>query len=538
VDRPAEDLRVPRRRARVLRNVALAAVPLVLLATSQLLRTPFYLSRVTDPSYIYLFNALNLAELAPPVHVDHPGTPVQLLGALAIRAEWIRHCLTDTCGPVAQDVVADPERYLRAFQATLAVGFAIALFIMGAALARARDVLTAVSAQVTVAAFGAVLLLGLPRVSAEPMLATVGALLVAVLAAPALGPQAHGPAPPPLGRALAVGGVLGLGIATKVTFLPLVAVTFLLRGARARALALATAPVAFVVCTLPALSQYPQMFHWLWRLATHRGRYAKGPEGLPGISELTHNVAGMVRGEPVLFAFLALYAVVALAAVLRPPPTAEARSARRVVVAVSAVIVLQVAITAKYTSAYYLLPAMMVTPLANAALIVGLRAPGPAFRRWSVAGALALVLLLGIGRNAAAGMRVQSAAAQVLADRAAVMDRIATTPGCAVVEYYGATSIRYGLELGNSFAGQRYAEPLAALHPDALFFDIWRYRFSSYSHLGTYAVLENYIARGGCALLVGEPLDSARRADLDFVIALEPLIERRTQAAYRILGIR
>lgn len=520
------------------RIAVLALVPLALLAASQLLRTPFHLSYRVDPAYVYLLNALNLAELAPPWHVDHPGTPVQLLGALVIRAEWARRCLVGVCAPVAQDVLADPERYLRLFQVVLAAGFCAALLLMGVALARACGVLPALCAQVTAAAFGAVVLRGLPGVSAEPMLATVAALLVAALGAPALGPRADAPGPHPTGRALAVGGILGLGIATKVTFVPLVGLAFLLKGARARALALAAVPLAFVACTLPAVSRYPAMFDWLGRLATHRGRYARGPAGLPGASELARNVATLAAGEPVLFALLGLCAAVALMAALRPPAAAEARRVRRVLLAVAAVVVLQVAITAKYTFPHYLLPAMMATPLAAAALVVHLRAPGPAAWRGAVAAALGLVLLFGVGRNLVTGTRADDEAAGILADRAAVTARIAAAPDCAVFEYYGATSIPYGLQLGDGFAGWRYSARLAALYPDGLFFNLWQAHFESWEHIGTYANVADHLAHGGCAFLVGERLTPALRADLGRHILLAAEIERPTQAAYRVLGFR
>lgn len=46
--------------------------------------TPFYLHNA-DPEYCYFFNALNILQGKSPGHVDHPGTPLQMLGALVIR---------------------------------------------------------------------------------------------------------------------------------------------------------------------------------------------------------------------------------------------------------------------------------------------------------------------------------------------------------------------------------------------------------------------------------------------------------------------
>lgn len=50
---------------------------------------PTGMNLVSDPTAAYLFNSLNLAEGLTPRHVDHPGTTVQLIGALIIRLIWL-----------------------------------------------------------------------------------------------------------------------------------------------------------------------------------------------------------------------------------------------------------------------------------------------------------------------------------------------------------------------------------------------------------------------------------------------------------------
>ncbi|MDH3554369.1 MAG: hypothetical protein OES18_00795, partial [Deltaproteobacteria bacterium] len=47
---------------------------------------PYYLGQNSDPEYVYLFNALNIAKFEAPRHTDHPGTTLQVLGATVIRA--------------------------------------------------------------------------------------------------------------------------------------------------------------------------------------------------------------------------------------------------------------------------------------------------------------------------------------------------------------------------------------------------------------------------------------------------------------------
>lgn len=70
---------------------------------------PFYLNRI-DPEFPYLVNGLNCARLdfSRIGHIDHPGTPFQLLTGIFIRITyWIAGQ-----GTVVEDVITRPEFYL------------------------------------------------------------------------------------------------------------------------------------------------------------------------------------------------------------------------------------------------------------------------------------------------------------------------------------------------------------------------------------------------------------------------------------------
>ncbi len=45
---------------------------------------PYYNKNRSDPSYAYLFNALDIEQGVTPFLIQHPGTTVQLIGAAVI----------------------------------------------------------------------------------------------------------------------------------------------------------------------------------------------------------------------------------------------------------------------------------------------------------------------------------------------------------------------------------------------------------------------------------------------------------------------
>src|SRR6476646_430590 len=110
--------------------------PLLLTLTFLLIRTlsgPFYLGTNYDPDYAYLFNALNLAVFHPPRHIDHPGTPVQVVGALVLRAQ---HPVASNV-ELAFDTIRNSE--IRLGQLNFVLFILLLLCVIGAMVAVSRS---------------------------------------------------------------------------------------------------------------------------------------------------------------------------------------------------------------------------------------------------------------------------------------------------------------------------------------------------------------------------------------------------------------
>ena len=76
---------------------------------------PFWLSQNSDPDYQYLLNSLNIAQGKGVGHTDHPGTPVQISGAILLK-------LSAPTAPVIslqENVLRYPEKYLNYFSNVL-----------------------------------------------------------------------------------------------------------------------------------------------------------------------------------------------------------------------------------------------------------------------------------------------------------------------------------------------------------------------------------------------------------------------------------
>ena len=109
-------------KARRLYYPVLLILPVLLALTTVYLnnaRGPFWLGPNLDPDYVYLLNACNMAEFKKVGHIDHPGTTVQVLGAIIIRTVHFFHFSTDD--DLQTDVLKRPEYYLNAINTVFAV---------------------------------------------------------------------------------------------------------------------------------------------------------------------------------------------------------------------------------------------------------------------------------------------------------------------------------------------------------------------------------------------------------------------------------
>jgi len=112
--------------------IILLILPVCFILFSLLLRKtegPVYNS-LADPSYAYLINSLSLAQMDGYHigHVDHPGTPLQILGAKTIK---ILYTFSHEKDNIAEDVLYRPEVYINAIDYTLIILNSIGLYIMG-----------------------------------------------------------------------------------------------------------------------------------------------------------------------------------------------------------------------------------------------------------------------------------------------------------------------------------------------------------------------------------------------------------------------
>jgi hypothetical protein len=315
---------------------------------------PLWLWFNVDPDYIYLLDSLNILNLTAPGHIYHPGTTVQMLGALIIK---IANPLLSS-DVITVNVLADPEFNLRLIGIVFVGLNTLAVFGLGmAAYWVFGDLLAACFVQI--APFISMLILK-NSYHAKPEALLLFTMLVLLTA----GVLSLKPGLLDANRyrfATTFGIIAGFGVATKITAFPVFLLPlFVLWQWRAIAVYCAVAFFALVIFTLPALAAFDVFYTWIAGISQKTGAYGSGSSGYVDWGEYPKSVFKLFKRPAFHIVFILSCAMLALTAwrrrIINPLPVKEMRLLSGIVIAQFA----HVLLIAKQPSAHYLIPSFVM----------------------------------------------------------------------------------------------------------------------------------------------------------------------------------
>ena len=276
-------------------SLALAAILIGYYVLSEWLAPlPFY-SMKYDPEMPYFINSLALFKGVPYAFIDHPGTPVEVLGTvmLALTRPWTR-----SMGALFIPYhLENPQVFLAIAHGSLTVASVACLLLLARRAIEDRSRRGIVAASAVAVAFYAVhpeaAFRTLTTWSHNSFAFPAGTLLVLWLVVRLRKKEAITP-----GEAVLAGVLSGLLAAVQLYFLAwsggvitALVVQAWLRGegwmavGRKAVASLAGAGLGFFVGFAPVMHRFRDFYLWVDRLVFRQGRYGFGPEGItsPGV---------------------------------------------------------------------------------------------------------------------------------------------------------------------------------------------------------------------------------------------------------------
>ena len=335
-------------------SVFILTIPLIILIVSFLLRAasgPFWL--YADPCYIYLFNALYMIKGHVPIDVSHPGTPVQVLIFIVI---WMFNG-GQSIAHVVNSIFITPELYLNTVWVILAVSSFLTSILLGAYVYRkTNDGIAVVLVQLP-----GLVLLTLPSFnSSYPMLPIVANVTPEPLFIPIMNlfnlsilrlyfDQNHQKC---FKNILLLSFFCGLGLATKLNFLPVFLGALIIVPWRNKFLFILICILSFIFWTIPIIQKYPMIWDFIKMMVLHTSRYGRGSETIIDWQSYLQYFKYMIHDYWFfIFSTLGLF-------LLSFSLLVKDRSNREVkfLGAVTLGLLLQFVVTAKHFSYHYLVP--------------------------------------------------------------------------------------------------------------------------------------------------------------------------------------
>ena len=503
-----------------------------------------------DPDYPYLFNALNIANLKTPGHTDHPGTTLQILGAIVLKISYfIESIFNPSLETLNETVVNNPEKYLTLINITILLIIVCLVFLVGLiSFVYFQNVSLSLILQITpflnLATWQA-----LNKVSPEPLLFGMSQMLVILLLIYLRKQNAE----KSQWFAIALGIILGLGLATKVTFIPLIILLIVIPQIRLKFLALFTLVLTFIIATLPIASKYQITLKWLTSIATHTGKYGQGDPGFIETTAIWSNINWLISSEKIFFSLVIISTFVLGIVFLlerRNNWDREAEiknlSVRKSTLLFSLIIVifwLQILLTIKHPGIHYLIPSMGLCGLLIFIQVVYLPSLIKHFRftkselvtKFFPPTALAVCIGLSVQQFPIYFQTIASIYSIHNQDNKTIQNIIDEKySNCLKVTYYGASSKEYALQFANNYSANNFSTYLIELYPNEIFYSLWASKYSSYVEL-----LQdlNFVNRE-CVIFRGLKLGGEDMSKEYYVpnVTLKPIFIGTSEALYEAIS--
>ncbi len=265
-----------------------AIIPVILFIFSFSLRKAqgeYFLNGLYDPSYPYLIGSLNLAQLSGTFLIEHPGIPVQVIGAVVIR---ICYLFIGKNSDIAADVLSNPELYLNAINLTLILINCIFIFLMGIILYKyIKNVYICIFLQTTPLVSGTIYY-RLSSVSTEIFLIPV---IIALITFTIVYIYENHNKKNKYYFITIFAVICGIGIATKITFLPLILIPLILLDTyKQKIVFLIFTFISSIIFIFPAISSYSYFLSWIYKLTLNDGKYGQGNPDVVEISNVSVNL--------------------------------------------------------------------------------------------------------------------------------------------------------------------------------------------------------------------------------------------------------
>jgi len=243
---------------------------------------------------VYLINSLNLSQLQGfgVGHIDHPGTTVQIIGAIVIMFSSVSNI------EIVSEIFNNSELYLSKINLVIYFLNSFALFIFGIiAFKKFKDLKSAVILQLT-PFFSTILFFRIPKLAPETVIIFTILILLSIIIFFTTKEDKNST----VNYVIGFGLICGFALATKISLFPLLIIPFiLLRKFSVKISFCLVTIIAFFIFIFPAISSEHsyKFLNWIRKLIMFSGKYGGGEKNYVNVSNFFVNLKTIIIKEPV-----------------------------------------------------------------------------------------------------------------------------------------------------------------------------------------------------------------------------------------------
>ncbi|HRA99894.1 MAG TPA: hypothetical protein PK294_05595 [Ignavibacteria bacterium] len=317
-----------------------------------------------DPSYVYLLNSLNLSQMSGygVGHIDHPGTTLQIIGAIVIKCFYV---IQGQSVDIVHDVISRPEFYLGRINSVIVVMISAALYILGITVYKiSGNIYSALFLQLTPLC-SATIYYDLTNVNPEILLIFSTLLLIAFIIFYLNKDEKDKNNSFKL--TIVFGIIFGFGLVTKISFFPVLLIPlFLIKRISYKFYFLAITAIVFCLLLTPVIS-FDQIFKfaaWIKSITTNSGLYGMGNPEIIDTSSFFGNLKKILINE-LMFTISYVLAFTTLILYFIPRFRIQIRENKyfNLLTGIFFAMSVQLIIVSKHFTFRYMLPALMLSVL-------------------------------------------------------------------------------------------------------------------------------------------------------------------------------
>ena len=420
-----------------------------------------------DPEYTHVISSVNLANGQYEIlSIENPATSLYLLSAVVVKAT---HLLTNHSITLTDDFLLHSEKYIFAVRISLLITTLLSILFLGLIVYKYTGNFY-LSILLQLVPFTSIEFLNSSAyICAENFLIIVMiwyTILLVILSKELISEY----------KAVVYFAIIAaLGIATKLTFLPLLFIPLILfSNNKYRIYYLILTGVLAMLIAFPVVMQYHRFYDWLKGIALHTGQYGKGESKIIDVNMFFINLKSIMINK----IFFSITYLLLLITVLVLTLIKKKRVKNYILLlTIFVVFTIQIVLTSKHFAYRYLIPSMMLTTyiLYELGIVYISYLKSLNLKIIKIVSILFIIGFGLIGLNLHNNKNKEHTASR-MSTYSFIKENIAGKPMIVIPNYFGASAIDYSLYFAAIWTGKYrdiYYERLNKLYPNTYFYIPW-----------------------------------------------------------------